>query len=82
MFDDMILMSRLVDAIVGPPQMTLYEAVAIAEGRAEEVNYDPDDEELRVAAWQKLIDTGVAWQLQGSFGRMAAHMIEEGVCTR
>ena len=33
-----------------------------------------------IAAWQMLIDTGLAWKLQGWFGRRAAQMIEEGLC--
>lgn len=36
------------------------------------------DEE--VEAWQYLIDTGLVWQLQGSYGRTAQRLIEEGVC--
>jgi len=27
-----------------------------------------------------LIDTGLAWQLQGCFGRQAAALIHQGVC--
>ena len=33
-----------------------------------------------VEAYQHLIDNGVVWQLQGSYGRNAAMMIEEGLC--
>ena len=35
-----------------------------------------------VAGFQKLIDDGSVWQLQGSYGRMAVTLIEGGLCTR
>ena len=54
--------------------MTQYEAVGIAEGFVES-----DSEEQVVEAWQYLVDTGLAWQLQGHFGRTARTLIEEGV---
>jgi len=40
------------------------------------------DNEEETAAWQYLIDTGLAWQLQGWFGRTAKRLIDEGVCDR
>ena len=33
-----------------------------------------------IDAWQLLIDTGLAWQLQGSYGRYAQALIENGIC--
>lgn len=54
--------------------MNDYEAVMIAEG------VEPADEDERVEAWQRLIDTGLAWRLQGWFGRMAQALIDQGVC--
>jgi hypothetical protein len=55
--------------------MDMFTAVMICEGEQEA------DEETVIAAWQHLIDTGVVWQLQGSFGRTARDMIEAGICT-
>ena len=52
-----------------------YDAVGIAEGFVE-----ADSEEQVIEAWQHLIDTGLAWQLQGWFGRTAMELINEGHC--
>jgi hypothetical protein len=55
--------------------MDTLTAVGIAEGFI-----DVDDEDQEALAWQTLIDTGLAWQLQGWFGRTAQRLIEIGVC--
>lgn len=55
--------------------MDTYTAVGIAEGF---VNADSEDQVVQ--AWQTLIDTGLAWQLQGWFGRTAHDLIERGIC--
>ena len=49
-------------------------AVGIAEGFEEAEN-----EDLVIEAWQHLVDTGLAWQLQGWFGRTAMNLIEQGI---
>ena len=54
-------------------KMTTYDAVMIAEGV-----YDGDSDQQR-EAWQILVDTGLAWSLQGWFGREATRVIEAGV---
>ena len=56
-------------------EMTPINAVLIAEGEIE------TDQETQIDAWQYLVDTGIAWSLQGSFGRMAQELIDQDVIT-
>lgn len=63
--------------------MTIFDATMIAEGNPELAGIAEADltEETVIEAWQMLIDTGTCWRLQGFFGRTAASLIEQGVCT-
>jgi len=55
--------------------MSDLDAIGIAEGFI-----DCNDDVKFIEAWQHLIDTGLAWRLQGWFGRQAVAMIEDGAC--
>lgn len=56
--------------------MDQFTAVGIAEGFVA-----AESEEQVIEAWQYLIDTGLAWHLQGCFGRTARNLIGEGICS-
>jgi len=56
-----------------------FDAAMIVEGQWELAGEEPD-EEVYFAAAQHLIDTGLAWSLQGFFGRTCNHLIREGYC--
>ena len=49
------------------------DAVMIAEG------VTPSNQEELIQAWQYLVDTELAYELQGWFGRTATQLIEEGI---
>ena len=57
--------------------MDNYTALGITEGFIL-----PTDEAQVLQAWQHLVDTGLAWQLQGRFGRIAIDLIEQGLINR
>ena len=60
--------------------MQIFDATMIVEGSWELTDYEPTEENYLAAA-QMLIDTGLAWQLQGFFGRVCQQLIDQGDCT-
>lgn len=64
------------------------EAVAITEQKPfDTVQFIMDfeggelDTDEVIEGFQHLIDTGLVWQLQGSYGRAATALIQQGYCT-
>ena len=55
--------------------MNTFDAVGSAEGFIE-----ADSQEQVIEAWQHLIDSALAWKLQGWFGRTASELIGQGIC--
>jgi hypothetical protein len=60
--------------------MDNFTATMIIEQEWELAGVEPC-EEVFIEAAQHLIDTGLAWSLQGHFGRVCNHLIEGGYCT-
>lgn len=56
-----------------PDAISPLDAVLIVEG-IEDASVDK-----QLEAWQQLVDTGLAWRLQGWFGRTAAQLIAQGL---
>ena len=57
-------------------QLSVFDCCAIIEGFDDE----PHTQDEVIAAFQRLIDLGVVWSLQGFYGRTAYNLIEEGIC--
>lgn len=58
-------------------KMTPFDAAMIADGEFELTSFEPSEENY-LAAYQYLVDTGMAWTLQGRVGREAARLIADG----
>lgn len=54
--------------------MDSFTAVGLAEGFIE-----AESEEQAIQAWQYLHDSGLAYSLQGFFGRTAQALLEQGI---
>lgn len=57
--------------------MSNYRATGLAEGWI-----PTDNEDEIIDAWQHLHDTGLAYKLQGWFGRTAQSLIEQGIINK
>jgi hypothetical protein len=55
-----------------------FEAAMIADGEWEMSGFEVNEENY-YAAYQYLVDTGMAWTLQGRIGREAHRLLELGV---
>ena len=56
--------------------MDNYLATSLAEG------FEQGTKQEVIAAWQYLHDTGLAYKLQGWFGRTAKQLIEQGIINK
>lgn len=61
-----------------PKSLDIFTAAMIVDGAD---GYEVETEAEYAEALQVLIDSGVAWQLQGRVGRTARDFIEAGLCT-
>ena len=62
-------------SLFGRQILSIIDAISVIELE------DDATEQDQIAAWQYLINTGAVWQMQGIYGRTAAMLIMEGICT-
>lgn len=73
-------MNIIKNALEKEVKLDTFKATMICEGDFTMAGVDNPTEELVIQAWQYLIDTGLAWTLQGWFGRTAQQLIKAGIC--
>ena len=70
---ELMAIARELEAF-GKPEVSVDELMKYEDGRM-------DDDEI-VELFQKLVDNGMAWTLQGSYGRTAMELIRQGLVKR
>ena len=63
-------------SVIEVETMSSFLAVEIIEN-----GYHYHDNDDIVAAYQFLINNGMVWLLQGTYGRMAVRLIDDGICS-
>lgn len=69
-------MARKIQATLGEAQANDFSTVDFI------IDYEAGvlSEEEVIDGFQQLIDSGIVWSLQGSYGRTAATLIDAGLC--
>ena len=60
---------------------TVEKMMAYEAGNIGDANTPLDEQEDLIEFFQELVDSGLAWQLQGHYGRAAANLIRLGYVT-
>ena len=66
------------DSLDDITDFALEEAIKLTGSTIGYLSFMNEDETIQF--FQELIDSGLAWNLQGHYGRTASSLIEEGLC--